>query len=406
MTTNNAKHFIFKLKDKGGKSYYGIMPAKSKRDVQRQVAVMDLFFVEASPCDINAVYQSKMKLDVLLMLTHRLSSLIESGVPILRAMNILWRQTQDRTSQIVVNHMYQDLAEGKKLSESMDRFPNVFSVTYRALICVAEGSGGLVEILKKITEFLEYQRKIVMQTKRATLYPLIVVSASLVVLIGMFTFVVPIFSNVLKRFDADLPILTRVVMGISTVMRSPYFLAGVFAAAVMVFLAYQRFHKNARFMYYRDVIKVRLPFVGKIMHMIAISQVIHSLSMLLSSGRSAMESFEIAKDSADNQEVALALGRVQKQVEQGASLYESFKEAGTFPVLLVEMVGIGESSGKLTSVFDRLSAHFDEEVEFDLNRFFTILEPLLIVMVGLIVIVTLLAIYLPIFSIWKSLSGA
>ncbi len=402
----SSLNFIFCLKDKSGKTYYGILPARDKRDVRRRLAHMGLFFVDAQACDIEKVYQSRMNLDVLLMVTHRLSSLIESGVPILNAMSILWRQTQDKTSQIVINHMYRDLEDGRKLSEAMDRFPNIFSTTYRALICVAEGSGGLVAILRKITDFLQYQRKIIMQTKRATLYPLIVLVSAVLVLIGMFTFVVPVFQNVLMKMNAELPLLTKVVLGISAVIRSPYFFVPLLVLVILFILLYQKFRGNKKFIYHVDRCKLRIPLLGNILRMLAVSQFIHSMSMLISAGRTITESFNISKESANNQEIAQSAQKVQKQVEQGSSLYDAFKAEETFPILLVEMVGIGESSGKLAIVFEQLSAHFDEEVEFDLNRLFTVLEPLLIVMVGAIVIVTLLAIYLPIFSIWRSLATA
>lgn len=399
------RNYVYKLKDESGKTLYGFSEAHNKKDLKKRLRHSSFFFISAELYDRKKIFGSKVDLEALLVFTRRLSSLIEAGIPILTAMHILWRQTEDKTIQLVISHIRNRLEEGRKISIALDDFPKMFPPMYRAMISVAEKAGGLVVILKRLTKYLEYQKLFITRTKKATLYPAIVAIFAFLVLIGMFVVVVPRFQVVLEQLHVELPFITRAVLGMSEMMRSPIFMIGAFLFLVIIISVYKVFKHDPKFAQTVDYYKLKIPFVGNILYSLALGRFVRSLSILAGAGLPIVESFEVAKTTTSNQYIVGGINQAQKKIERGQSLYESFKEAKLFPVMFVEMVGVGESSGAIVQSLENLADHFDEEVEYKQNKFFTLLEPILILSVGIIVIITLLAIYMPIFSLWQGLLG-
>lgn len=397
------KNYIYKLKDETGKTLHGFMEAEDKAELKRKLTRSKLYFIAAHPYPKEKIFQKKVSLDTKLMFTRRLTSLIESGIPILSAVYILWRQTEDKTIQLVVSHLYKKLENGQPISEALAEFPNIFSSMYCAMIAVAEKTGKLPAILRKLGEFLQYQKESTMRIKKATLYPTIVIVFAFLVLICMFTFVVPTFRKVLEKLNVELPLITNIVLGISAVLSSWLFWAFVIFTGIGLYLAYQNFKTKEGFAYHMDSYKLKIPVFGNIFYTTSLTRFIHSLSLLLGAGVTMIQSFEVAKVTTDNVKINEAIDSVQKRIEKGSTLYESFKDVNLFPVMLIEMAGVGETSGSMVPILDNLSKHFDQELEYKQNKIITIIEPALILIVGTIVIFTLLAVYMPIFSIWEGL---
>lgn len=395
--------YIYKLKDDTGKTLHGFLDAYDKKDLKKRLRHSNYFFVAAEPSRRERIFNQKVDLESLLVFTRRLSSLIGSGIPILGAMHILWRQTEDEKMQLVISHVRNRLEEGKTLSSALDDFPRIFPPIYRAMIEVAERAGGLVVILKRLTEHLEYQRIFVSRIRRATWYPVFVIVFALLVFFLMFTWFVPTYKTVLDKLNVELPLFTRMVLSISDFLRSPLTISGIIVLTVGAFLVFRVLKQDSRFRYLLDRHKLRLPIIGNILRALTLGRFVRSLSILVGSGLPIIDSFRVSRTTAANQYVADQIDAVQRQVERGNSLYDSFREVPLFPVMFVEMVGVGESSGSISQSFAHLADHFDEEVEYKQSRFFTYLEPALILIVGGIVLFTLLAIYLPIFSVWDGL---
>jgi len=397
--------YIYKLKSDSGKTLHGVMDAENIKDLKYKLHTSLYYFVWARRCNREDIFQKKIKDEELLMFTHRLSSLIGAGIPILSATNMLWRQANDPNLQMVISHLHRQLEEGNRIAQAMQDFPRVFPTMYHALIGIAEKSGRLVVILQRLSDYLHYQKQLVIRIKKATIYPLVVVIFALIVLLVMFTFVIPIFQQVMDRLNVPLPMLTKVILSISHWMKNGYVLGGIVLVLGLGVALYQQLKKNVRIAEYMDAQKLRLPILGNIFFLMALSRFVHSLSILLNAGVPIVESFEAAKNTAVNRYIIKGVNEVCGRVKQGGSLQNSFREAGIFPELLVDMVGVGESGGTVANAFENLAQHFDEEMDYKLNRVVLLLEPLLIILVGCIVIVTLVAVYLPILSIWKTLSA-
>jgi len=398
-------NYLYKLKDENGKTLYGFWEAKDLRELKSRLRAFNVFFISAKVFDIKQLKKQKVTFDALLMFTHRLTSLIESGIPILSALNILWKQSEEKTMQLVISRMYRHVEDGENISKALDDFPNIFPYLYRSLVHVAEKTGSMVFILRRIVEYLEYQRQFMSRVKKAMLYPCIVMGLTILVLIGMFTFVVPTFQKVLTGLNAELPLITRVVLGISQVMRNPFFIGFVVVVIISLIVVYREMRKIPEIGYKLDKYILNFPFFGNLMLTMAVSRFINSLRVLIGSGLPIVESIDVAQSTINNQYLVKHIKDVKEGVKQGRSLYETFRDTKVFPVLLVEMLGIGEKVGTVTKVLENLTKHFDEEVDYKLNKFLTIIDPLLIIIVGTIIIFTMLAIYMPIFSIWNKLAS-
>ena len=199
--------------------------------------------------------------------------------------------------------------------------------------------------------------------------------------------------------------MTKMIINISIMMRTVYFPVIVIGVIFLSYWLYQRLHKVDRIAVRLDRIKLKIPVFGEIYYTIAVSRFIRSLSLLVGAGIPILKSFEVAQTTIGNMKISRAVDDIKRDVTHGGSLYASFLNTRMFPVMLTEMVGVGESTGNLPLSLERLANHFDEQVDYMLNRFLTILEPLLIILVGGIVCIILLGIYLPIFTLWKGFTG-
>ncbi len=395
--------FYYKVRDESGRMLHGLLEAPARKEVKRRLSAGGYYYLSAEEYDINVLFRHHASLQTLKMFTHRLTSLVEGGIPILSALNILWRQTEDKSLQLMICYLKMHLEEGNRISDAMNKFPGIFPPVYRSLIKVAEMGGALAGVLRRLSEFLEYQAQLISRTKRALLYPCIVVGFSIIVTIGMFTLLVPTFEKVLLKLNVELPLLTRMIIGLSHLMRSWIFWGVIFVLLLIFWTAYRQLRSNPRFSLVRDGFLLRIPYFGDIIFSIALSRFIRSLGVLLGAGLPILESLTVAKETAGNQLIVQGIDRVKSRIEQGGSLYQSFKGESVFPVMLHEMIGIGESSGTLITTLEKMTKHFDEEIDYKLSKFLTFLEPCLIVLIGVIVLITLLSVYLPIFSIWQGL---
>ncbi|MFP4472648.1 MAG: type II secretion system F family protein [Candidatus Omnitrophota bacterium] len=399
------KTFIYQLRDKKGRSLYGFERAADKRALRRKIVDKNLFFVSAQKTDRKKIFRQGISLTALSVFTHRLSSLVEAGIPILSALNVLWHQTEDKQMQLVISYLTRRLEQGARISEAMASFPNVFPPVYRALVGIAEKSGGLVEILRRLVIYLEYQRNLIMRTRKAMFYPIVVLVFSLLILIGMFVFVVPVFQRFLEKLNVELPLLTRAVLNVSAFLRNPFAIAGIFLLIAAGYFVHRYIKSSVSARQVLDRMKLRIPFYGNILYTSNMSRFVNAFSLMVGAGLPLLESFQAAASTVDNRSVYKSIDRVRARVEQGMGLHESFDRERDFPQMMVEMVGIGEQSGKISRSLDRMAQHFDEDVDYKLNRGLTLLEPALIVVVGVMVLLTLMAIYLPVVSMWQGLSG-
>lgn len=395
--------FLYKIKDDSGRTLWGINEASDINAIKKQFLGTEYYFISAHYYNKAQLANISLNLDHLLIFTHRFSSLIESGIPILQALHILWKQSETKNVQIIVSHIHKKLEEGSTLFEAFNAFPKVFPEMYLSLISVAEVGAGLVDVLRKLSQYLQEQKKFLARIKRITMYPTIILTFAFLVLIGMFTFVVPTFQKVLLKLHVKLPLLTQILFNLSGLIRNGYFIGFLFGTLIVILLLYKYCRRIRNFGYMVDSWKLKAPILKTILYPLSVSRFARSLSLLVGGGVPLVTGINVAKQTAVNIRIENAIEEAKNQVMEGGSLYEAFKSTKTFPIIFVEMIGIGESSGKLQRMLEKIADHLDEEVDYALYKFLTFLEPLSIILVGAIVLLVLLGIYFPIFSLQNTL---
>jgi len=381
------------------------MEATDPRAIKKSFRSSNLYFVSARPFREKTLFRKRVSLDTLLMFTHRFYSLLEAGIPILSVLNILWRQTEDLTMQLVVSQLTLRVEGGENLSEALSDFPNIFPNIYIAMITVGERGAGLVPLFRELTLYLEGQKQFISRAKRATLYPSIVLFIALLVMLFMFVFVVPTFERVLRQINMELPAVTEILMAISNTIRTVYFPVAVVVLGFLGFHSYRVMKRIPAACRFLDHLKLRIPVLGEIIYILCLGRFVRSLSLLTGAGLQIIRSFDIAKTTIGNQKILDGVNEVQGQISQGISLYPAFRSVPIFPVIMLEMIGVSEQKGNFSEVLAKLAVHFDEKTDYLLNRFLTILEPALIITVGGIVGFILMGVYLPIFTLWKGFGG-
>ncbi len=402
-TTNQI--FIYKVRDETGKSFCGLVEAVDAQAIKKNLRSSNLYFISAHPFRTSQLYRKKVSLDLLLMFTHRLYSLIEAGIPILSSLNILWRQTEDLTMQLVVSRMMIQIENGNTLTEAVSEFPNIFSNIYIAMITVGESGAGLVPLLKELSLYLEAQKQFISRIKRATIYPSIVLIIAALVMMFMFIFVVPTFERVLNSINAEMPMITQILMFISNIIRTVYFPVAFFLVLGGLYYLYRNLERVPRLRRLFDNWKIRMPILGEIIYILSLGRFVRTLGLLSGSGLQITRSLQIARSTIGNKKLEASVYEVEEQISQGVALYEAFRSQPIFPVIMLEMIGIAERKGNISLAFEKLAVHFDEKADYLLNRFLVLLEPILIIVVGGIVGFILAGVYLPIFSLWKGFAG-
>ncbi len=398
---------FYKVKDELGRVYTGVSEKEDVRALKKTLHDRGWYVIKVAPFKERkeSFFQKKVGLEDLIMFTHQLCSMLEVGIPILRALDILWKQVSNVRLQVVISRIKDRLAEGKSLYEAFGEFPDVFPLIYRSLLGVAQTGAGLVTVLSKLVEYLNNQRVFISKIKRATTYPLVVIAFAILVVILMLVWVVPTFQVVFGRINVELPLITQIILNISALMRSVLFwvIIGIFSILATFF--YKKIAVTSYGRYKIDSLKLKLPILGNLLYTASLARFIRSLGLLLSAGLPIGRSLETAKAVVINKKITRSLDSVEKRITEGVSLSDSLAETRIFPSLLSQMVAVGEESGTLSEMLDKVSAHFEEELDYRLNKFLTLIEPLLIIFVGGIVVFVLMSIYLPVFKLWGGIVG-
>ncbi len=394
--------FVYKVRDQNGRIFHGVSEAVDIDAMKKVLRDGGWFTLDVGLYKKNkfGLFNQGVKLDSLIMFTHELTSMLESGIPILKAMDILWKQVDSPRFQIVISRMKNKLSEGASINEAFNEFPEVFPPLYRALLGVAEFGADISKILRKLLQYLINQKSFTEKLQKAIAYPMVVVSFAILVVLVMLMWVIPTFQTVFKKINVELPLFTQIVINISSAFRTVYFwlIAAALIGGSIYF--YRRFVKTTEGRLAIDTFKLKMPIFGKIFYIAAISRLVRSLSLLIGAGLPLTESLAVARATALNVKLSNALETVQRKIVQGNPLGVSIGDTGVFPAFLSEMITVGEASGTLPEMLERMAVHFEEEFDSQVNRFLTLLEPLLIIFVGGLVLLIIMSIYLPIFKLW------
>ncbi len=392
-------------RDTSGRRIEGIIEASSDIAVISRLRTQNLFPVEVfevtkkyfqSKREKN-IFIKKVNLKELAIFTRQMSVMLSSGVPIIETLDDLSSQTSNRYFSSVLQSVRKSISQGSSLSQALSQFPKIFSSLYVALVRSGEESGNLAETLGEIAKNLEDQLEMISKTKQALSYPAFVSFFFVVVISFVFLFLIPRFQKIFESFGAKLPIFTLIILKISSTFVR--FLPFVLFFILFLFILFFLFKKTEKGRYIIDSIKLKAPVFGNIMWKIALARYARTLSTLLSGGVPIVSALEIVGKITGNLIIERTIQKVKNGVVKGGLLGEEMRKYKIFPVMLSRMVSVGEETGKTEDMLNRASQFFKDEVDATLNILSSILEPILIIVLGFIVGTVVLAIYLPIFKI-------
>jgi type II secretory pathway component PulF len=329
--------------------------------------------------------------------TRQLTSLIDSGINIITSLGIILRQTNNKYSKAKLEDVISGIKDGKSLSDSLASHPDLFPKLYTSMIRTGEASGNLKEILKRLLGFLEKEDEFKSSLKAALTYPLFVFTVSALTIVVLLVFVIPRLVTMFEDMGQSLPLPTLFLINSANFLRN---YGGVLlAAAVFLVFLLIRFYKTPYGKLYWDRLKIRLPLAGPVFLKTEISRLCRTLSLLISGGMPISSSLDIALSTLDNQILRSEVKRFQEKIKNGASLSESLKDSPLFTDFIINIVAIGEETGALDKSLLRISDEFDNETERKLKNFTRLLEPVIILVMGLIVGFIVLSMLLPIFQL-------
>ena len=345
----------------------------------------------------------KVSLGELTMFTQQLSSLLVAGLPLVQCLEALQDQTEDPVFRIVIRDVRLDISQGNSFSSSVKKFPRAFPTLFTSMVEAGEASGGLAEILGKVAGYFESTVKLTKKVKSAMAYPVGVISLAIVLVNVLLIFVIPVFAAMFKDFGAKLPMPTQMLIDLSEFMKHWFWAVGIGCYIVYWFTA--RFVATPKGRRIKDRALVRAPIFGNLVHKIALSRFCRTYATLIRSGVPILRTLEITAAASGKVQIEDACAEIAKHVSQGGQVSEVLASNEFFPPMMKHMVKAGEATGNVDGMMNKIADFYDVECDATVAALTSLIEPLLIVFLGIIVGGIVMAMFLPIFQLGAVAGG-
>ncbi len=401
--------FTYKAMDLAGAPLRGQVEAETKQAVSDQLKSRGLIIVDISEKhhsrELNLTLFERITLSDLAIFSRQLSTMVSSGMTILRALFVLEEQTEIEKLKAVIVAVRKDVEAGLAFSAALSRHPKVFGPLFVSMVRAGEIGGVLEDSLTRIADQLEKEDALRRQVRSAMVYPAVVVTVALVVMIALVVYIVPVFAGVLKEFSttasgASLPAITQVTVDFSHAVTGYWY---IFIAVIgTIVFSFRRWKTSETGRPQWDAIRLKIPFkIGDIVQKIAIARWARTFSALTSAGVPLIEALDITGKSAGNEVVARVMGDVIDSVKRGGTISEPLKEAAIFPMMVSQMVAVGESTGELDWMLAKLADFYEDRVAASVKALTSIIEPVMIIFIGGMVGFIVIAMYLPLFKVYN-----
>ena len=345
----------------------------------------------------------KVQLVDLVIFARQMYSLTKSGIPILRAVGGLADTTNSKRMAIALYDVVDQLERGRTISSALHQHPDIFNQLFVSVVHVGENTGRLDEAFLQLAGYLEREQETRKQIKSATRYPMFVIFFLVVALVVMNIFVIPVFAGMFDKFGADLPAMTKFLIGMSNFFLNywPHMLVAIIAAVFGV----RQYLKTENGIYKWDRAKLRLPVVGDIFERTLLGRFCRSFSMMLESGVPLPTALSLVADAVDNAYVGSAVLDMRRNIERGESLGRVAQSSGLFTPLIMQMINVGEETGRIDELLTEVAEFYEREVDYDLKSLTAKIEPILISVVAVMVLVLALGIFTPMWEMMSAVKG-
>ncbi|MBA4416700.1 MAG: pilus assembly protein PilC [Syntrophus sp. (in: bacteria)] len=339
----------------------------------------------------------KIKPMSVLIFTRQLSTMITSGLPLVQSLDILANQTEDKDMKAIVKETKEKIEGGSRFADALSDYPKCFDALYVNLVAAGEEGGTLDTVLTRLSVYMEKTEKLKKKVKSAMIYPVSIIVVAIVVVLVLLIFVIPVFEGMFKDMGATLPAPTQVVITASKIIKSSiHYLIGAVILAVFLFRRYYRTEGGRRRI---DRIILKIPLFGVLAIKASVARVTRTLATLLSSGVGILDSFVIVAKVAGNKIVEDAMVMARLRISEGRSMSEPLEQSGIFPPMVVQMVQVGESTGALDNMLNKIADFYEEDVDTMVTNLTALMEPMIMIFLGIVLGGLVIAMYLPIFKL-------
>ena len=397
-----AENYAYKVRDRQGKLVTGEVWGDNDAAVIARLREMGYTPIkvgkkrEGMSMEIN-LRPGHVKPKEIAIFSRQFATMVNSGLPILRALSILANQTASKALSKVVTQVRMDVERGSSLSAAMTKHPKAFSNLYIAMIRAGETGGVLDQVLLRLADNTEKQVELRQRVKSAMTYPVVVLAMVSLVLVAMLLFVVPQFKSIYGQLHGSLPVPTKLLLALSDSFKK-FFFVWIVGIVGMV-IAFKRWKKTDKGRAVIDKLKLRVPVFGPLFHKTAMARFSSTLSVLLQSGVPIVQSLDIVSETVDNVTISSAVQDVQSSVKEGESIAKPLDRHDVFPPMVVQMLAVGEETGSVDVMLKKVAEFYESEVSATVDALTSLIEPLMIAVIGAAVGAAVIALYLPMFKI-------
>ena len=406
--------FRCRLGTPGGEVIEGVYVADSEARLRREFEEKGLYVLAIQQAGRRALagvhlpalpHRNKVPSREFLVFNQELATLLKAGMPLVQSLDILRRRVTNPAFKRVVDDVYERVRAGSALSEAFEVHGGLFPGVYTASLLAGEKSGNLEQVLRRYVSYVKIVSNVKRKTISALVYPAILVLLSMAVVTIIVVKVVPEFSAFYNQFGKELPLSTRMIVAVSAFVTAYYYLILACGIAVAVASGFYGWLKQPGQRRQLDRLILRLPMIGPIAQKFSTSQGSRTLATLLGGGIPLVNALDVTSRSLSNQYMASEMVSAAQQVREGRSLAAAMLDSGVYPDVAIKMIEVGESTGALQEMLNSLSDFYDEEIDTNLSRFITVVEPALLVIMGIVIAGLLLSLCMPLFNLSSALSG-
>ncbi len=396
--------FKYVAKNMEGKAVSGLLEVSDRNTLINRLREKDLIIVsmtevrESSKAGkVPFAGGGGVKIDDLVVFSRQLATMVEAGIPLVGALDILGEQSEKKTFSGVVLGIRDAVETGSSLSDALAKHPKIFSALFVNMIKAGESSGMLDEILDRLASYLEKTSNLQKKVRAALIYPSVITVMAIIITAVLLLKVIPVFKEIFYGFCAALPIPTQILICVSDFLRENFFF-GILAIGLAIFI-FVRYINTERGRLRFDTLTLKLPIFGILLTKVAVSKFTRTLSTLVKSGVPILNSLEIVSRTSGNKLIEQAVGKIHSSIREGENIAEPLGKSGVFPPMVVRMVGVGEQTGELEKMLSKIADFYDAQVDAEVSGLTSLIEPLIIAFLGIVIGTIVICMFLPIFKI-------
>jgi type IV pilus assembly protein PilC len=400
--------YVWEGKNRTGEVQKGEMEAASVTVIRANLNQMKISptKIKKKPKDLFenvAFLQPKVKEADVILFCRQFSTMIDAGLPIIQCLDILYSQQENKTFKKMLKEIKDSVESGSTLAEALKKYPDQFNNLFVNMVSAGEAGGILDTILKRLSNYLEKAAKLKARVKGAMTYPIVTMLIAVVVVAVILVFVIPVFQEMFADFGSELPVFTQLVVNVSNFVKSN--IIYIIIALALFLYAVKRFYKTEKGRGAIDRYILKLPVFGVLLRKVAVAKFTRTMGTMLASGVAILEALDIVARTAGNMTIEKAIYTVRTAIAEGRTMSDPLAESGVFPAMVCQMIAVGESTGALDAMLEKIADFYDEQVDQAVENLTSLIEPFMLVFLGVTIGGLVVAMYLPIFKMAGAISG-